>query len=155
MFNILFLLLLPVQFYCVHSAGLDGRLGQSWGDSGHWCYKQTWLYRPGTQEAWTLWPGVSVQPAGQEGETEYKRHNWIQRTHEHELKQTHLLSVFFIVGHQIQILWCNRNEGKILQLWDNRKDHLLYIQCNTHMHTQQETQWTAEVICVLRIRVLQ
>lgn len=56
-----------VQFYCVHAAGLDGRLGQSWGDSGHWCYKQTWLYWPGTQEAWTLWPGVSVQPARQEG----------------------------------------------------------------------------------------
>lgn len=43
-----------VQFYCVHPAGLDGRPGQSRGDSGHWCYKQTRLYRPGTQEARTL-----------------------------------------------------------------------------------------------------
>lgn len=70
MYSILSHLLLSVQFYCVHSAGLDGRLGQSWGDSSHWCYKQTWLYWPSTQEAWTLRPGVSVQPARQEGENE-------------------------------------------------------------------------------------
>lgn len=34
-------LLFSVQFYCINFAGLDGRLGQSRGDSGHWCYKQT------------------------------------------------------------------------------------------------------------------
>lgn len=154
-------LLSSVQFYCVHSAGLDGRLGQSWGDSGHWCYKQTWLYRPGTQEAWTLWPGVSVQPARQEGETAWNINivysgHMLMDTTTHAKPRFHCAWIFsgcvfhsrsivpkLLLHHKISQSRCEITKCNVLY-----KDQL-YIQCCTHMHWQMEIQYNAEVISVL------
>lgn len=153
---------LLVQFYCVHSAGLDGWLGQSWGDGSHWCYKQTWLYRPGTQETWTLWPGVSVQPARQEGETQWNI-NIVDSWHVYMdtiIVFTHTKSYFHFDFQEMCFfinIWfvylkdcmlCSNPTYSMavyyrcnLHLPGNHKMmackwHLLYIQYCTHMHTQ-------------------